>query len=213
MFCCWRISPVNHKLFLSFERVGDFMVLLFWLKLSFHALNSWRFFVILPTQKTTNFYLRCSWRWGDWWGRGDAGFWIRENFVWNSYNLPPKKTLIFSKNWLGRGSLMITTVDTKLGDMRILLASWNWKMTILASFPKHSYTCWIFRVIGILGQHGPLDKMVKPWIALAFTKSVFFFWKLLIAPAPSGKSIDMIDIGGTDVSTVFFFKHHLNLDI
>ena len=50
--------------------------------------------------------------------------------------------------------------------------------------------------------------MVKPWIALAFT-----FWKLLIAPAASGKSIDMIDTGGTDFSTVFFSNNSKTLQL
>lgn len=154
MFCCWRISPVNHKSFLSFERWGTFMVLLFWWKLSFHDQTAGVFLFFFPTKKNNQFYLRCSWRWRDWWGRGEFGFWTHGNFVWNSYNLTPKNMLIFPRK-IGWGVdlvLMITTVDTKLGGMRILLASSNWKMMILASFPKHSYTCREYRAVKVDGS-------------------------------------------------------------
>ena len=143
MFCCWRISHVHHKPFLSFERWGTSMVLLFWWKLSFHDQTAGGFLFFFPTKKQPIFI------------RGvpedeeidEVGGILDFGYMGILYGIltisPPNKRWFFPEK-IGWGVdlvLMITTVDTKLGDMRILLASSNWKMMILASFPRHSYTC------------------------------------------------------------------------
>ena len=101
MFCCWRISPVNHKLFLSFERVGDFMVLLFWLKLSFHALNSWRFFCYSSNPKNNQFLSEVLLKMRRLMRSG--GCWILDTweFCMEFLQSPPKKNVDFFQKLVG----------------------------------------------------------------------------------------------------------------